>query len=216
MKVISLIVTAGGIGQRFNSENPKQFQLINEKSILELALEACCKVDLFECIITAPREYVARTKKLIQHMNLNCKWQVVEGGASRAESVKRAFEHLHPCDYVLIHDAVRPFVKEETIYSIIDAIDNCDAVIPAISVTDTIKQIEDGIVTQTLPRDSLVAVQTPQAVKYTSYLAALNNVKDNLKFITDDASLIEQNGGRVKVVNGDISNIKITYRSDLK
>lgn len=216
MKIISLIVTAGGIGQRFNSENPKQFLHINEKSILELALEACCKVELFECIITAPTEYVAKTKKMIQLMNLNCKWQVVEGGASRAESVKHAFEHLHPCDYVLIHDAVRPFVKEETIYSIIDAIDNYDAVIPAISVTDTIKQIEDGLVTQTLPRDSLVAVQTPQAVKYTSYLAALNNFKDKLKSITDDASLIEQNGGRVKVVNGDISNIKITYRSDLK
>ncbi len=216
MKVISLIVTAGGIGQRFDSKNPKQFQRINEKSILELALEACCKVDFFECIITAPTEYVARTKKLIQLMNLNCKWQVVEGGVSRAESVKYAFEHLHQCDYELIHDAVRPFVQEETSYSLIDAIDNYDAVIPAISVTDTIKQIEDGLVTQTLPRDSLVAVQTPQAVKYTSYLAALNNFKDKLKSITDDASLIEQNGGRVKVVNGDISNIKITYRSDLK
>lgn len=216
MKIISLIVTAGGIGQRFNSENPKQFLHINEKSILELALEACCKVELFECIITAPTEYVAKTKKMIQLMNLNCKWQVVEGGASRAESVKHAFEHLNPCDYVLIHDAVRPFVKEETIYSIIDAIDNYDAVIPAISVTDTIKQIEDGLVTQTLPRDTLVAVQTPQAVKYTSYLDALSNFKDKLRTITDDASLIEQNGGRVKVVNGDISNIKITYRSDLK
>jgi len=212
---ISLIITAGGIGSRFKSSEPKQFSEVNGKSILEQSIDAFSEIKIEQCIITAPEEFINQTQEIVNRINTHYAIQCVKGGKTRAESVKNGFNALDICNTVLIHDAVRPYVSNDVIMRVIKDSSKYDAVIPVIPVSDTIKIVHEGVVKQTPDRNSLVAVQTPQAVNYEVYKKALANTSIEAEKITDDASLVEAIDGTVKIVDGDIQNIKITYNSDL-
>ena len=211
----SLIITAGGVGSRFKSEQPKQFSLINNKPILQVSIEAFSTFDIKQCIITSPEDYIDQTKKVIQSCNVPFPITCIAGGPSRAESVINAFNQLALCDAVLIHDAVRPFISKDVIKRVLKQIPKYDAVIPGVSVSDTIKIVSNDLVQETLDRRRLIAVQTPQAVNYKKYAEAIKIFSNKRENLTDDASLIELNGGSVNVVDGDINNIKITYLRDI-
>ena len=116
---------------------------------------------------------------------------------------------------MLIHDAVRPFISKDVIKRVLKQIPKYDAVIPGVSVSDTIKIVSNDLVQETLDRRRLIAVQTPQAVNYKKYAEAIKIFSNKRENLTDDASLIELNGGSVNVVDGDINNIKITYLRDI-
>jgi 2-C-methyl-D-erythritol 4-phosphate cytidylyltransferase len=116
------------------------------------------------------------------------------------------------CDIVVVHDGARPLASSELFESVIEAVlAGADAAIPGVSVTDTIKQIDDGCVVGTLDRDDLVAVQTPQAFR----AAVLRRAHEGDPDATDDAALVESVGGTVMVVEGEATNLKITTRHDL-
>ncbi len=141
-----------------------------------------------------------------------------EGGAVRSESVKRALAAAGPGDPVLVHDAARPLTTVELVRATLAAVERegIDGAIAAAPVTDTVKLADgSGVVTQTLDRAGLWAVQTPQVFRRGALERALDVPDDVLALATDDAWLIERAGGRVVVVSAPTDNLKVTTPLDL-
>jgi 2-C-methyl-D-erythritol 4-phosphate cytidylyltransferase len=139
---------------------------------------------------------------------------VVTGGESRSESVRLAMEEV-PGDAAaaLVHDAARPLVPDTVIERVLAPLsEGWDGVVPALPVSDTVKRVQRAQVVETLPRDELVAVQTPQAFVASVLRDALGS---NVAEASDCASLVEARGGRVKVVEGDRRLVKVTGPEDL-
>lgn len=138
---------------------------------------------------------------------------VVPGGASRSESVRAGLAAV-PADarVILVHDAARPMATKALFERVIEAVEQgADAAIPGVFVTDTIKRVASGLVVETVDRSELVAVQTPQAFA----ADVLRRAHINEPQASDDAAVVESMGGRVSVVPGEQSNIKITVPEDL-
>ena len=150
--------------------------------------------------------------------------QVVQGGATRAESAKNGVLAAHG-ELVAVHDAARPFVSEAVIEAVVEAAAKCGAAAPAVPVKDTIKQATRGdgkkvpakcVVETTPDRSTLYAVQTPQCFDRAAYLAALEELDaEKARLVTDDCSLFELTGRPVQLTQGDYANLKITTREDL-
>jgi 2-C-methyl-D-erythritol 4-phosphate cytidylyltransferase len=138
---------------------------------------------------------------------------VVTGGATRSDSVRAGLAAVpSDADIVVVHDAARPFASPALFHAVVAAVaGGVDGAVPGVAVADTIKQVHDGRVVATLDRDTLVAVQTPQAFA----AEALRRAHRHGGEATDDAALVEAAGGRVVVVEGDPANTKITRRADL-
>ena len=142
----------------------------------------------------------------------------VPGGAHRSLSVRAAL-NAAPGGPVVVHDAARPLVTAQTFQAALDelALHGCDAVIAAAAVTDTIKQATAaGVVTRTLERSSLWAVQTPQVFRRAALERALAEPDDVLAAATDDAWLVERAGGTVRVIASPPGNLKVTTPDDLR
>ena len=135
---------------------------------------------------------------------------VVAGGDTRSESVRLALEAAPEATVAVVHDAARPLVTVELVKRCLDALDGVDGVIAAIPVTDTVKEVEDGLVTHTPDRGRLWAAQTPQVFRADVLRRAASAAG------TDDASLVEAIGGSVRVVEGSAENFKITRPLDIR
>lgn len=216
MKVAAVIV-AGGSGNRFNEDLPKQYHFLNGKAILQQTLDVFLvhpKITNTLVVIGANdhqyyEKFVGKDVKLLPP---------VVGGATRQASVfagLQALEGVDP-DIVLIHDAARPFVSLELIDRVLAQLSTTDGCVPVLRVTETVKKITASQqIETTIPRDQLCLAQTPQGFKYHSLLKAHEKFQDHSGF-TDDACLFEELGLPVTVCPGDILNIKITYPEDLK
>ena len=138
----------------------------------------------------------------------------VTGGESRSESVRLALEEVpEEAAVVLVHDAARPLLPEEVIERVLAPLsEGWDGVVPAVPLADTVKRVDGDRVVETLPRDDLVAVQTPQAFLADALRRA---VSGDVSSATDCASLVEAQGGRIKVVEGDPRLLKVTDADDL-
>lgn len=208
----TIIISAGGIGKRMGSEIPKQFIRVNGKPILLHTLENLYNYNnSFKFIITLPSDWIEYWAELRQEFNCTIEQIVVEGGQERYHSIKNALAFVET-DYVLIHDAVRPLVAHKTIDKLLESLIFNPAVIPVVPLTDSIRKL-DGTKTTAQDRSKFVNVQTPQAFK-TSLLKSA--YKSNFHSgITDDASLVEENGIDIVTIEGNIENIKITNQIDL-
>ena len=141
----------------------------------------------------------------------------VRGGAQRSHSVRNALEAAGEGDPVLVHDAARPLLTSELAARCLHALAGADAAVAAARVTDTTKEAgPDGVVTRTLDRSRLWAVQTPQVFRRAALEAVLSQPDEVLAAATDDASLVEAAGGRVKVVEAPRENLKVTTPLDLR
>jgi 2-C-methyl-D-erythritol 4-phosphate cytidylyltransferase len=140
----------------------------------------------------------------------------IHGGNRRRDSVAAGLAEVpEDIDYVVVHDAARPLASKELVRALIETLvsRDVDGVVPAVPVRDTLKEVDDqDIVSGTRPRDHLVAVQTPQAFAASALRAAHAALEGSY---TDDAGMIEENGGRVVVVPGDPRNMKVTFPEDL-
>lgn len=192
------IVVAAGSGTRFGS--PKQFSLINERRIVDWAVETA-RVSSDGVVVVLPAEQAEREG-------------AVAGGATRSASVRCGLAAV-PSDATIIcvHDAARPFASEFLFDEVIDAVcAGADGAVPGLPVVDTIKFIDSSnIVTSTPDRRQLVAVQTPQAFRAKQLRRAHENNPEG----TDDSTLVEVQGGKIVVVTGDPLNRKITTPEDL-
>jgi 2-C-methyl-D-erythritol 4-phosphate cytidylyltransferase len=142
---------------------------------------------------------------------------VVAGGPSRQASVVAALDAVEPeTEIVVVHDAARPFATSSLFSAVIEALDDADAAIPVVPVTDTVKRVEDGWVVSTPARDALAAAQTPQAFRARPLRDAHRRAAaDGLDF-TDDAGMLEWAGYRVRAVAGEPGNFKVTTGADLE
>ncbi len=209
---------AAGSGKRVGIRNKKPFVKLAGKPLVAYALgalESSASVD--KIIVAVEAGSIERLKEIISRYGFKKIGKIVEGGHTRAESVKNCFKKIdNPCDVVLIHDGARPFPGLNSIKNCIRLAKKFGGCISAIPVTDTIKLADKRkFITKTLDRSHLWRAQTPQAFKYELLKYALTRVKSNSN-ITDDASLLEYVGKKVKILEGSVKNIKITTKEDIK
>ena len=215
---VCAIVPAGGSGTRMGGTVPKQFQSLNGKPILYHTLKTLqnCRT-ISEIILVVPeKEYETAHTDWLGKLEIVTK--VVIGGEKRQDSVYNGFcEVSQDSEIVLVHDGVRPFLSQKMILESIDAAREYGAAITAIPVHDTIKRVDtSGLVSQTIDREGLWRVQTPQAFRYSLLLDAFNKAKSENFYGTDEGALIEHLGEPVKIVEGLEQNIKITRPEDLE
>jgi 2-C-methyl-D-erythritol 4-phosphate cytidylyltransferase len=208
---VALIVAAGR-GERLGSGRPKALVILCGRPMLEWSVSALRAVPAVEHIVIAlPPDALDAAPEGVSG---------VAGGAQRSQSVRAALSACAAGDPVIVHDAARPLATPQLFAQALDEYEraDADAVVAASPVTDTIKQVgEDGrTVSRTLDRGQLWAVQTPQVFRRQALVRALDAPDETLARATDDAWLVEQAGGVVRVVGSDPGNLKITTREDLK
>lgn len=195
------IVVAAGSGQRFGGS--KQLAALGDRRVLDHAMERALTVSTGVVVVTAPDQVSAIALTVPDGVT------VVAGGATRADSVRAGLAVVpDDADCVLVHDAARPLATRALFDRVIAAVaDGAEAVVPAVAVTDTIRHRSGGVIDRT----DLVAVQTPQGFPASTLRAAHRDGVD----ATDDAGLVERAGGRVRVIDGESTNLKITRPVDL-
>jgi 2-C-methyl-D-erythritol 4-phosphate cytidylyltransferase len=214
---VSVIIPAAGLGTRMGGIK-KPYMDIAGKSILAYTLGAFQRCPFIDTIIiVTARGDESRCFQDIKTYSIGKSFSVVAGGNTRQESVFNALQELASnTDIVVIHDAVRPLVTEDMIIQSIDGAKQYGSAIVAVPVKDTIKESnDDGFVAKTLDRRKLWAIQTPQTFKYDLIMKAHLYARDNNIQATDDSSLVEQMGHKVKLIMGSYENIKITTPDDL-
>ncbi|MDO5039668.1 2-C-methyl-D-erythritol 4-phosphate cytidylyltransferase [Clostridium sp.] len=213
----SAIILAGGRGRRMGSDISKQYILINNKPILYYTLKKFINNDsIDEVILVLPEDEIEYCKReILKKYNLEVN-KIVCGGKERQDSVLNGLRSLENCDIVLIHDGARPFVSDRIITEGISFAKEFKAVAPGVMPKDTIKVKDDyGISEQTLNREKLVAVQTPQIFDYNLILSCHEKVKLQNMGVTDDTMVVEAFGNKVFLYDGEYTNIKITTPEDL-
>ncbi|TES81608.1 MAG: 2-C-methyl-D-erythritol 4-phosphate cytidylyltransferase [Dehalococcoidia bacterium] len=175
------------------------------------AFDGCKSVD--HIVLVVNEKSLEPCRKLIAQEGLSKPIDVCVGGKRRQDSVAAGLKQLKDCDWVVIHDGARPLVTEELIEEGLEAAKETGAAVAAVPVTDTIKVAgDDRIVRQTPPRQNLWAVQTPQVFRIDIISKAYQKAEGE---VTDDATLVEQAGFKVKLYMGSYDNIKITNPEDL-
>ena len=213
-KKIMVLIVAAGESRRTGGNIPKQYQMLEGKSLLQ----RCVETFLSHPDIAGVGMVINPLHKILYHEHTKelAVLPPVEGGASRQASVAlglKSLEKENP-DYILIHDAARPNVSFELISRVIEGLETANAVIPALPVVDTLKQVEGGVITSTIDRSTLFRAQTPQGFHYLDIVKAHENAKDYP--CTDDAMVAEYAGMQVKTVPGSEHNGKITTMEDMQ
>jgi 2-C-methyl-D-erythritol 4-phosphate cytidylyltransferase len=208
-----LVLVAAGRGERLGGDRPKAFARLGGLPLLAeplRRLDDCDRID--GIVLVAPPGWEEQTILLVEEIGASKVSACVPGGETRSASVRAGLAEVpEEAAVILVHDAARPIVPPELVARLLEALgDGFDGAVPAVPVADTVKRAEKGVVVETLPREDLVAVQTPQAF----VAAALREVAEGEG--SDCASLVEAAGGRIKVVEGDARLAKVTTRDDLE
>ncbi|QIH76951.1 2-C-methyl-D-erythritol 4-phosphate cytidylyltransferase [Macrococcoides canis] len=208
-----VIIPAAGMGKRMQAGKNKILLMINDQSILEHTVQVFQNDDNCRAIhLAAQKDEIELMKSMLQAYDKI--GIITEGGSERQYSIENVLKALEPCDYVFVHDAARPFVTQGTLNKLYDAVQQHQSAIAAVKVKDTIKRIENDQVTETLKRDELWQIQTPQAFTYNLLLDAHKAANAENFLGTDDASLVERIA-KVHIVESDYDNIKITTPEDM-
>ncbi len=214
---VTAIIAAGGSGVRMNAEIPKQYIHIHNKPIIIHTLEkfAGCE-GVHKIFLVVPENELEETVLLIEKWNITKPTKVVAGGETRQHSVWNGLNSIpENTDIVIVHDGVRPFISEEIITACIEETHKWGAVITAVPVTDTVKEVINHTVRRTLERSKLWRVQTPQGFKKGLLTEAYKKAWETNQRATDDSALVENMGQTVRVIRGEEKNIKITSPEDL-
>ena len=208
------VITAGGSGQRFGEL--KQFKKLNGQPLYEYSLKTFIDVSLFgEIILVVPVENQKTIEQQVKKKYRSLV-KVIVGGMNRQDSVKNGvMNSSSKTDLVVIHDAARPFITKKLIKDCILACSNSDGAIIALQPYDTIKYSKSNVVEKTIDREKVWMAQTPQAFIKEKILEAYNNKLDEL-IMTDESSMMESMGYKIKIVRGSEDNFKITTDDDWK
>lgn len=229
-KVVA-IVPAAGLGKRFGPGTNKPLQTLGGKELLVWSLEALSAVaDIAEIIPVLKAEDMGHGKTIFDEYSLSKIKRIAPGGRERQDSVFNGLQLIEDKNsVVLIHDGVRPLIEKNLIEAALKELFESsgspvskrgdekgpDGIVLGVPLKDTIKEAEDGIITKTLRRGSLWAIQTPQIFPYKIISSAYSKAMKEEFYSTDDSALVERYGGRIKVVMGSYRNIKITTPDDL-
>jgi len=214
---VAVVIPAGGVGTRLGRRTPKQFLTLAGAPILLVTARHFARHQrVAHIVVPAPASHLEQTRRLLARLR-GARVAVVVGGASRQESVGNALAEVPAgIDLVLVHDAVRPFITTGLIDAVLGAAAATGAAICALPIAETVKRVSGGVVTATLDRSELVAVQTPQAFRTDLLREAHEKARRDGITGTDDATLVERLGHIVRVVAGLAENVKITTPADLR
>lgn len=215
------LIPAAGMGKRMGASINKQYLHLGGQPIVARTIsvfEQCSFIDAIYLVIPADEIPYCR-EHVVEACGFRKVAEIVAGGKERQNSVMNGLSAIKrragEDDVVVIHDGVRPFITPELLRESIDVARSCDGALVAVPAKDTIKTVRDGIVTGTPPRDTLWQAQTPQSFRFSVIHEAHLTAEREGFMGTDDASLVEYTGGRIRVVTGDYRNIKITTPEDL-
>ena len=196
------VVVAAGSGSRYGG--PKQYEVLAGRRVLDWSVDAA-RGEADGVVLVVPQDRIADAESSAD--------AVVAGGDRRSSSVRAGLAAVPvSADVIVVHDAARPLASAQLFRAVIDAVaGGADGAVPGVALTDTVKRVRGGVVEETLDRDALVAVQTPQAFA----AAVLRRAHAGEPDASDDAALVEAIGGRVVVVPGDVANVKLTTVDDL-
>lgn len=220
MSRIFALIPAAGVGKRMGAGSNKQYLLLDGMPILARTVQTFQEAPFIDAIyLVSPEAEIPFCRgEVVERYGFTKVRAIVPGGAERQHSVLnglQAIEGIEPDDLVLIHDGVRPFVTAEMLMNAAGAASEAGAAIVAVPVKDTVKVVQDGVITGTPARDQLWLAQTPQAFRFDLISSAHADAAAHGFLGTDDASLVERQGGEVRVVTGDYRNIKITTPEDM-
>jgi len=213
------IIPAAGDSSRYSGEIPKQFLRVDGRTVLELSIKPLLDFSecLGVCVLVPPEDQYHKALEIKD----NPKIFLAEGGTSRIDSVSKGVKFWQQSelsyDYILIHDAARPCLRSSDVKQLLDSIEGeVDGVVLGIPCSDTIKKVsaEGSLILNTLDRSKLWRAFTPQIFR--KEVLQKNALEENIeKEFTDEASLVEANGGKIKMVKGFEDNIKLTFSEDL-
>ncbi len=214
---IVAIVPSAGLGKRFGGSRNKPFATLGNKPVIIWALEVLEKMPEISEIIPVLKETDMQAgAELFKRYKITKVKRIAQGGKERQDSVYNGLQLItDQGSVVLIHDGARPFLEPKTVLRALEELSGCEGVVIGVPPKDTIKEIDGDLIRQTLQRDALIAIQTPQIFFYQPLLAAYEKASKDSFYATDDAALVERNGGRIRVVIGEYTNIKITTPEDL-
>lgn len=214
--MISAVIVAGGKGRRMGFDINKVYMMLDGKEILArtlYAFEMCSVID--EIIVVTGADDIDRCRKIVERYGLKKVSHITEGGQERSNSVHNGLK-LAKGEYVLIHDGARCLITIDEITKVAEAVKMHGAAALGVTVKDTLKSIDkDGVITGTVDRDFTVQIQTPQAFIRNEILSLHEKALSEGLVVTDDCSIFEHYGKKVKVVFGSYENIKLTTPVDI-
>lgn len=213
---VAAIIAAAGRSARMGQGTPKVLLSLHQVPIIVRSILPFHHSPLVdEVVVVATEASIDRVRELVGRYGLGKVSGVVAGGLKRQQSVALGLQAVGPCELVLVHDGARPLVTGDIIERVVAAAREHGAAVPAVPVRDTIKRVDGDRVLETLNRDELRAVQTPQGFRYEVLVAAHDRARAEGFYGTDDATLVERMGHPVAVVPGSPENLKITTPEDL-
>lgn len=220
MSKVTAIILSGGTGSRMGTKIKKQYIQLKGKEVIAHTIQVFNQMqEIDEIIVVTGKEEITYMKEdICEKYKFNKVVKVVAGGKERQDSVSNGIDEIdHSCDYIIIHDGARPFIKAKTIRECLAKTKEIGASIVGVPVKDTIKVCnpETGVIENTPNRSALWAVQTPQIFKTEIIKEAHRYAKKNNIYGTDDSSLVEAMGKSVYMVIGEYTNIKLTTPEDL-
>ena len=211
-----VVLPAAGSGKRMGAGHNKLFLQLADKPILIHTLlvfeqdDACTGIWL--AVKDEEREYI---QSIITKYNITKIKGLPTGGEERQHSVHSCIKAMEDVEIVLVHDAARPFIAKPTIAELAETAYKKGAAIAGVRAKDTMKIVREGVIKETVDRDSLWMIQTPQAFRF-SLLAEAEDVAEKVGFLgTDEAMLVERLGHEVHIVESSYENVKMTTQEDL-
>lgn len=216
--MVAAIFPAAGSSQRMGGGVNKNLMKLLGEPILIRTLKTFSQVERVKFLIVVVAAHEVETVEKLLNGTKNLKpWRVTVGGSERQYSIANGLKLLpDDAEIILVHDAARPLISARTIDEVIDAAEKFGGAIAAVPAKDTIKVVDaEGFVKHTPPRAELVAVQTPQGFRREILLQAYSRAAEENFLGTDDASLVERLGTKIKVVTSSYKNIKVTTPEDI-
>ncbi len=211
-----VVLPAAGSGKRMGAGQNKLFLELVEKPILIHTLEVFEQDENCTGIWLAVKpEERAVIQKMLANYGISKVKGLPDGGAERQHSVHACMKEMEQVDIVLVHDAARPFITHDIIANLVQSANNFGAAIAGVRAKDTMKKVRNGIIEETVDRESLWMIQTPQAFRFDLIVEA-EDVAEKVGFLgTDEAMLVERLGHEVHIVESNYENVKMTTKEDL-
>ncbi|MEE3808481.1 2-C-methyl-D-erythritol 4-phosphate cytidylyltransferase [Lysinibacillus fusiformis] len=211
-----VVLPAAGSGKRMGAGQNKLFLKLLEKPILIHTLEVFQQdpfcTGIWLAVKPEERTYI---RELLEQFEITKVKGLPDGGAERQHSVHSCMKEMQQVDIVLVHDAARPFITHDIIASLVQSAHESGAAIAGVRAKDTMKKVRNGIIEETVDRDSLWMIQTPQAFQFDLIVEA-EDVAEKVGFLgTDEAMLVERLGHAVHIVESSYENVKMTTQDDL-
>lgn len=210
---ISVIIVAGGSGTRMGGVIPKQFMLLDGIPVLAHSIKKFRRyLSGAKLIVVLPEAQIPCWKAICHQYRIPADYEIVAGGETRFESVRNGLSRAGACDFIFVHDGVRPLFSGELVRNCLEALRTHEAVVPVVPVTDSLRIINGGT-SVAVDRSLYWHVQTPQCFRADTLLTAYEQAVNNL--FTDEASVVEASGKKIHLIDGAPENLKITTPSDL-